>query len=219
MKNWILLLLLLAAACAQKRQSPTDAVATRLCNCFSSKTVGSVDDRLTPCFQRVISEKQKELQSAGNQEFFQGQLEAFGLDLMVALTRDCDSYFKEVNSLYDNSYPLDSSVYNRREIIRLTEKIESESNEDSVKSMLHKRVYKLMQSRQYTEALQDIQRIEFIDSSDYRAHLAKAFLFNQTGMYDDAIAEIQKAVDLSGNPNMILYAEIVKGKGRRERSR
>jgi tetratricopeptide (TPR) repeat protein len=215
MRNWIYLLLLTVAACSPKRQSPTDVAATRLCNCFSTKTVGNIDDRLTPCFQRVVTEKQKELQSAGNQEFFQGQLEAFGLELMIALTRDCDSYFKEVSSLYDNSYPLDSSEYNKQEIIRLANKIAGESNRDSVKAALHKKVYKLMQLRQYKDALKDIQRIESIDSSDYRAHLAKAFLFNQTGMYDDAVGEIQKAVDLSGNPNMILYAEIAKGKGRR----
>jgi len=31
-------------------------------------------------------------------------------------------------------------------------------------------------------------------------------------MYDDAIAEIEMAAALSHNPNMILYAEIIKRK-------
>ncbi|HWA35876.1 MAG TPA: hypothetical protein VG737_17155 [Cyclobacteriaceae bacterium] len=212
MKNWIFFTFLFLVACSPKRQSPTDVAANRLCNCFSSKTVGSVDDRLTPCFQRVVTEKQKELESTAGQEFFKGQLEKFALDVMVELTRDCDAYFREVNAMYDNSYPMDSSAFNRREIERLSKKIDAEPNQDSVKGALHKRIYRLMQMREYTDALQDIQRIEAMDSTDYRAHLAKAFLFNQTGMYDDAVLEIEKATHLSGNPNMILYAEIAKRK-------
>ncbi len=212
MRNGIYVLMLALVACAPKKQSPTDAVATRLCNCFSSKTVGSVEDRLTPCFQRVMTEKQKELEAVGNPEFSKGQLEKFGLDLMVGITKECDAYFKDVSSLYDNSYPFDSSALNKQEIQRLTIKIENETSRDSVKAFLHDKVYKLMQRRQYTDALKDIQRIESLDSADFRAHLAKAFLFNQTGMYDDAVAEIEKAIALSGNPNMILYAEIAKGK-------
>src|SRR3954469_15088986 len=98
MKNCIYALLVILAACGQKRLSPTDAAATRLCNCFTSKTVGSVEDRLTPCFQRIVSEKQKELALvSADREFFQSQLASFSLDLMVSLTRSCNGYFMEIS--------------------------------------------------------------------------------------------------------------------------
>ncbi len=216
MRNCFYALLLLLAACGPKRQSPTEAAATRLCNCYSSKTVGTVEDRLTPCFQRVITEKQKELESAtSDQAFFHGQLEAYGLELMVGLTRSCDTYFDEVSALYDAGYPLDTSAFNRNEIERLSKKIEGESNRDSVKAALHKKVKRLLQLREYKQALDDIQRIELLDSADYQALLARAFVFSQAGMFEDAVKEIEKAVAISGNPNMILYAEIARGKSRR----
>jgi hypothetical protein len=214
MKNWTYVLLLVLTACGQKRQSPTDAAATRVCDCFRHKTVGTVEDKLTPCYQRALAEKQKELLGStfSNTDSIQGKLAAFGLDLMIGLTRNCNAYFSEIDKLYDNSYPLDSSVENKEAIRQLTNKIEVEANKDSIKELLNARFHKLIQSRRYTLALNDIRRIEAIDSSDHRVHMAKAFLFAQTGMYDDAIAEVEKSIAFSGNPNMILYAEIIRRK-------
>ena len=85
---------------------------------------------------------------------------------------------------------------------------------DSVKSLLHKKVYKLIKARELDLALQSIDSIKSLDNTDYGANLASAYIFNQKGFHDKAVVEIDRAIELSGNQNFKLYAEIARQKKR-----
>lgn len=213
MRTWTLLIILILAACGQKGDISKEETSKGLCDCFNSKTTGSIDNRLTSCLQEIIDERQNNLSvTTDNLDTIKKELNKFNLDLMILMTRTCDSYFSEINKIYDNGYPLDSSAVNNQEIDLLTKRIESATNQDSIKSLLHKKVYKLIQARQYTLALENLANIKTLDKDDYGANLASAYIFNQLDMYDKAIAEIEKAISLSDNLNLVLYSEIAKRK-------
>ncbi len=142
----------------------------------------------------------------------ENKVNKFSLDIYIELTRSCDKYFTEINTIYDNGYPLDSSANNKEEIILLTKQIVSETNQDSIKSMLHKKVYRLIQSRQFELALETIDVVKSLDKGDYGSNLARAYIFNQTEKHDNATDEIEEAIKLSGNQNLILYSEVTKRK-------
>ena len=215
MKNWTLTLLVLVfGACGQKSELSVDNASRQFCDCFSAKTTGSVDDKLSPCLQEIVDKKNKEWQESGlvNQDTLTNRTTKFSLAIMIDMVRTCDNYFVAVNDLYDKGYPVDTTELNRNAIGELSTKIKEEPNMDSVKSLLHKKVYRLIQAREFDLALQSIDSINSLDNTDYGANLASAYIFNQQGLYDEALVEIDKAVELSGNGNLELYAEIAKRK-------
>jgi hypothetical protein len=69
-----------------------------------------------------------------------------------------------------------------------------------------------MQARKFDLALQSIDSIKSLDNHDTGANLARAYIFNQQGLHDKAIAEIDQAIQSSGDENYQLYAEVAKKK-------
>jgi Tfp pilus assembly protein PilF len=67
-------------------------------------------------------------------------------------------------------------------------------------------------ARKFDLALQSIDSIKSLDSTDYGANLARAYIFNQKGLHDKALIEIEKAIKVSGNKSLELYAEIARQK-------
>jgi tetratricopeptide (TPR) repeat protein len=215
MKNWTsILIVLLLGACGQKPELSIEDASQEFCDCFNSQGTGTVDERLSPCLQKIVDKKNKELNDFGivNPDSVKLKISEFSLDVMLNMTRTCDNYFVAINDLYDKGYPLDTTALNTKAIDELTNRIKTETNKDSVKSLLHKRVHKLIQARQFDLALEDIDSIRTIDNRDYGANLASAYIFNQTGLHDKAIAEIDKAIEISGNEGLQLYLEIAKRK-------
>jgi hypothetical protein len=215
MKNWTsILLILVLGACGQKSELSVAAASRQFCDCFSAKTTGSVDDKLSPCLREIADKKNNELQDSGltDQDSLKNRISQFSLELMLNLTSTCDNYFVAMNDLYDKGYPIDTTELNRNAIRELSVKIKAEANKDSVRSLLHKKVQRLIRAREFDLALQSIDSIKSLDNTDYGANLASAYIFNQTGLYDRAVIEIEKAIEVSGNENLKLYAEIAKQK-------
>jgi hypothetical protein len=215
MKNWTsILIVLLLGACGQKPELSIEDASQEFCDCFNSQGTGTVDERLSPCLQKIVDKKNKELNDSGivNPDSVKLKISKFSLDVMLDMTPTCDNYFVAINDLYDKGYPLDTTALNTKAINELTNRIKTETNKDSVKSLLHKKVHKLIQARQFDLALEDIDLIRTIDNRDYGANLASAYIFNQTGLHDKAIAEIDKAIEISGNEELKLYLEVAKRK-------
>lgn len=61
-------------------------------------------------------------------------------------------------------------------------------------------------------ALRSIDSIKSLDNKDYGANLASAHILNQRGLYGEAAIEIKGALELSGNENIELYAELTRRK-------
>lgn len=136
----------------------------------------------------------------------------FSLDMMLDMTRTCDTYFIAINDLYDKMYSADSTESNRDAIRELSARIKTEGNVDSIRSLLHEKASRLIKARKLDMALQSIDSIKSLDKTDYGANLANAYIFNQMGLHEKAVAEIERAIGLSGNENLKLYVEIVKRK-------
>jgi len=215
MKNWTcILVVIIFGACGQKSELSIEDASKQFCNCFNSHPTGTVDDRLSPCLQVIADKKNNEWNDSGliDPDSIKNKFSKFSLDVTLDMAQTCDSYFMALNNQYDNMYPLDSSDINSDVISSLTIKIHSETNRDSVKSLLHKKVSKLIRARKFELALQSIDSIKSLDNVDYGANLASAFIFNQMGSYDKALQEIDKAIEVSGNEILKLYGEITKGK-------
>jgi tetratricopeptide (TPR) repeat protein len=216
MKNLTrILLMLILGACGQKSELSVENASRQVCDCFNAKTTGSFDDRLSPCMQETADKKNNEWQDAGitDQDSLKNRISKFGLEVMLKMTSTCGNYFIAMNDLYDKGYPIDTTELNRNAIRELSIRIKT-ANVDSVKSLLHKKVYKLIQATEFDLALQSIDSIKSMDNTDYDANLASAYIFNQTGLHDQAVIEIQKAIEVSGNENLELYAEVARQKKR-----
>lgn len=217
MRNWTsILTILILGACGQKSELSVENASQEFCNCFNSQTAGTVDERLSPCLQEIADKKNKEWNDSGltDPDSIKIKFSKFSLDAMLDMTRTCDNYFIAINDLYDMGYPVDTSELNRNVIRELSTRIKTEVNMDSVKSLLHQKVNKLIQAREFGLALQSIDSIKALDNTDYAANLASAYIFNQKGLHDKAVIEIERAVELSKNQNLGLYAEIARQKKR-----
>jgi hypothetical protein len=217
MRNWTsILLIVIFGACGQKSELSVENASREFCNCCDSQTTGTVDERLSPCLQKIADKKNKELNDSGitNPDSIKFKFSKFSLDMMLYMTGTCDNYFIAISDLYDTGYPLDTTEINRNAIKELSSRVKIEVNKDSVKSLLNKKVYRLIQAREFDLALQSIDSIKSLDNKDYGANLASAYIFNQTGLHDEAVVEIDKAIELSGNENLKLYAEIARQKKR-----
>jgi hypothetical protein len=217
MKNWTSILLILVLwACGHKSELSVADASLQFCTCFNAKTSGSVDDKLGPCLQEIGDKKRNEWQDSGlaNPDSLKIRISKFGLEVMLHMTRTCDNYFVAMNDLYDKGYRIDTTELNRNAIRELSVRIRTEANMDSVKSLLHQKVYKLIQAREFELALQGIDSIKWLDNTDYGANLASAYIFNQTGLHDQAVIEIEKAIKVSGNESLKLYAEVARQKKR-----
>jgi len=215
MKNWTsILLILILGACGQKSELSIDVASREFCDCFNSQAAGTVDERLSLCLQGVADKKNKEWNDIGitDPDSIKVKLSEFNLDLMLEMTRTCDNYFIAINDLYDQGYLLDTTELNRNAIKELSARIKTEGNIDTVKSLLHKKVFRLIQARDFDFALQSIDSIKSLDNTDYGANLASAYIYNQKGLHDKAVVEIEQAIKLSGNENFKLYAEVAKMK-------
>jgi hypothetical protein len=122
------------------------------------------------------------------------------------------NFFIAISDLYDREYFADTTESNRSAIRELSARLKTEVNRDSVKSLLHKKVSKLIQAREFDMALQSIDSIKSMDSTDYGTNLASAYIWNQQGLHDKAVIEIDRAFELSGDQYLKLYAEIAKRK-------
>jgi hypothetical protein len=211
-----ILLILILGACGQKSELSVENASRQVCDCFNAKTTGSFDDRLSPCMQETADKKNNEWQESGitDQDSLKNRISKFSLEVMLNMTSTCDNYFAAMNDLYDKGYPTDTTELNRNAIRELSVRIKTEANMDSVKSLLHKKVYKLIQATEFDLALQSIDSIKSLDNTDYGANLASAYIFNQTGLHDQAVIEIQKAIEVSGNENLKLYAAVARQKKR-----
>jgi hypothetical protein len=212
--NWTCALSIFVFVACGKKSYDSKVLSSEMCDCFNANIRGTVDERLTPCLQKIIDREQNEFNKSAdnNVDSIKRRVSVFTLDILIELTRSCDKYFTEINMIYDNGYPLDSSATNKEGINVLTKRITSETNQDSIKSLLHKEVYKLIQARQYGLALDNISEIKSLDKDDYGSNLARAYIFNQTNKHDKAIVELEEAIKLSGKLELILYAEVTKRK-------
>ena len=217
MKNWTwILIVLVLGACGQKTELSIEDASKEFCDCFSSKATGTVDEKLSPCLQKITDRKNSEWNDSGitDPDSIKARMSKFSLDMMVDMTSTCDNYFVAINDLYDKGYSLDTTELNRSTIKEFSTRIKTETDKDSIKSLLHKKAYRLIQARKFDLALQSIDSIKSLDNNDYGANLASAYIFNQTGLYDQAVIEIEKAIEVSGNESFKLYAEIAKQKKR-----
>jgi hypothetical protein len=217
MRNWTsILLVLILGACGQKSELSVENASREFCNCFNSQITGTIDERLSPCLQQIADRKNNEWNDSGliDPDSIKSNFSKFSLDVMIEMTRTCDNYFIAINDLYDKGYLEDTTELNRNAISKLSARIKTEINMDSVKSMLHKKVYRLIQAREFDLALQSIDSIKSLDSTDYAANLASAYILNQKGFHDKAVVEIERAIKLSENENLKLYAEVARQKKR-----
>jgi tetratricopeptide (TPR) repeat protein len=220
MKNWTsILIVLLLGACGQKAELSMEDASREFCDCFSSKATGTVDEKLSPCLQKIADRKNSEWNDSGitDPDSIKVRMSKFSLDMMVYMTRTCDNYFVAINDLYDKGYSLDTTELNRRAIKELSTRIKTEANKDSIISLLNRKVDRLIHAREFDLALQSIDSIKFLDNTDYGANLASAYIFNQTGLHDQAVAEIEKAIKISGNESLKLYTEVARQKKRTSR--
>jgi hypothetical protein len=215
MKNWTgILLIFVLGACEPKSELSVENASRQFCDCFNAQTTGTIDDRLSPCLQQIADKKNDELNNSGvtNADSVKDNVSKFSLEVMLNMTRTCASYFTEINDLYDKMYSADTTEVNRNTIRELSARIMTEVNGDSIKSLLHKKVSRLIKAREFDMALQSIDSIKSLDNTDYGANLASAYIFNQKGLHDKAVIEINRAIMLSGDENLKLYVEITKMK-------
>jgi tetratricopeptide (TPR) repeat protein len=171
---------------------------------------------MSPCLQEIADKKNNEWNDSGltDPDSIKNRFSKFSLELMLDMIRTCDNYFIAINDLYDKGYLEDTTDLNRSTIIELSTIIKNETNKDSIKSLLHKKVYRLIQAREFDMALQSIDSIKSLDNTDYGANLASAYVLNQKGLHDKAVIEIERAIELSGNESLELYAELARQKKR-----
>lgn len=207
------LLLMALIGCKQKSEYSANTIANEFCVCFNAgKNEANIDARLTPCVDKYINNKQDDILEHKKYppDALGKALTEFSLDLFTELVHSCDSYYYEMSSLYDRSYPEDTSHVNEKAIRLLTEKLKTETSSDSVKLLLHKRAANLIKARNFNEALDDISKIKTLDAKDEGAYLATAYIFNQTGVPNKALAEFEKLMVISKNSSYYIFSEITR---------
>lgn len=211
-----ILVILVLAACGQRSELSVADASRQFCDCYNAKTTGSVDDKSSPCLDEISDEKINEWQDSGlnDQDSLENRITRFSLEVLLDMISTCDNYFVAINDLYDKGYPIDTTQLNRNAIRELSINIKTEANMDSVMLLLHKMVHKLIQAREFDLALQNLDSIKSMDNNDYGANLATAYIYNQTGLHDQAVIEIERAIEVSGNESLKLYAEIARQKKR-----
>jgi tetratricopeptide (TPR) repeat protein len=166
--------------------------------------------------QEIGDKKNNEWNNEGltDPDSIRNRLSEFSLAVMLDMMGTCANYFVAINELYDNGYPIDTTQVNRHAVSELSIRIKTETNKDSLKSLLHRKSNKLIRSRDLDLALQALDSIKSLDGNDYNSSLASAYIFNKRGLHDKAIDEINRAIELSGNQYLKLYAEIARQKKR-----
>jgi tetratricopeptide (TPR) repeat protein len=207
------LLLVTLISCEKKGEYSVKSISKEFCNCFNTNQAEkNIDARLKPCVDKYINHKHNDILEHKDYglEFLNKAISEFSLDLFIELIHSCDLYYYEMSALYNNTYLADTTDSNKKNIALLTARLQTATNKDSIKSLLHKRTARLIKSRNFNAALEDISKIKTLDINDEDALLASAYIFNQLGMEEKALTEIEKGIAISQNNGYYIFREITK---------
>ncbi len=161
---------------------------------------------------KYVNARVDEIKSHYETESVEEAIGEYTTEVMLEMVRNCEKFAQETSIMYDNFYPLDTSSENRVDIANLSKRIDKATEQDTLKSLLHLRLAKLISQRDLESALTDIELIQEIDSDDVGAYLAASQIYNLQGNHKQALVQIEKAIALTGRKEYELFAEIIKRK-------
>ena len=210
MKNILIFLttVLIIVSCRQTTKTNEKEVADQLCNCFHENTGVSIDTRLSPCIDKIISSNQQLIKEKYNNVPGDSAIKIFSSKVMLSMVENCDEFYVEINDMYYNMYQADTSENIKKEIIRLSLAQADKVNSDSIVYDLHKLTRLQLQARDFQNAISTSKKILEIKPNEAGAYLALGYAYNGLREYDEAIKYLDKAILINNNKDYLILKAI-----------
>lgn len=211
----ILILISVFVSCDNKHKFKPETLSGQACQCFEKQNSGTIDERLKPCLSTPINEDFDEIHKL----YYENQradsaITKYMMDVTIIMIRDCNKFYNELDSMYSNFYAQVDKATVNGQLTTIQDSISNDLVIDSIKiKLLHKRISLLTKARDFNEALNDIQILGTKYGLESQTHFVKAYIFRTQKKYNEAIVELDKAIE-SGDENYIIFKELIKRKKR-----
>lgn len=211
----ILILISVFASCDSKRKFEPETLAGQACECFEKQNTGTIDERLKLCLSTPINENFVEI----HKHYYENKpadsaISNYMMDVTIIMIQECNKFYNELDSMYSNFYAQVDKASVSGQLSTIQDSISNDLVIDSIKiKLLHKRISLLTKARDFNEALNDIQILGTKYGIESQTHFAKAYIFRAQKKYDEAIVELDKAIE-SGDKGYIIFKELIRRKKR-----
>ena len=201
-------------ACRREEELKPETLAAQACECLEQQSKGTIDERLEPCFSKPINEKIDQIHKQYyTSEPLDRAIQNYMLDVTVMLIRNCDKFSSEMDLMYTNFYPEISPEEFQREMKVIKDSIDNNLITDSTEiKLIHKRITLNSRSRNFKDAIKEIEILENNFNLKSETHFARAYILRANGDYDGAISEIKKAMNLGENRDYAIFIELLEKK-------
>jgi hypothetical protein len=209
----ILILVLVFLSCDNQRKLEPDSLAEQACECFGQQGSGTIDQRLNPCLSKPINENIEEIHKYYHKdEPLENAVQSYSMDVLILMIGRCDKLYDEFDLMYTNFYKEIERETIREQLASISDSLSDDIVSDSLKiKLLHTRISLLTQARDFDEAILDIHTLRTKYHRESETHLVTAYILRAQGKYDEAIVELDKAID-SGDKGYVVFKELVKRK-------
>ena len=207
------LLLTITQSCKEQKFDIEHA-SSNICTCYNAIEIGSLDLKVGECLEKYEAEHRKDIQKFFTQDSGRNAIYHFSLTTIEHMLKSCDGFFHEAEALYINLYPVDSSQENFQRIDHLAFQINTMDNVDSLVQIVEERIERNLRARNFHEALAGIERMHVLNPEDFGTYLAAAYAQYSMGEFKLAWLSVEKALELSQNPDLELFKVLIEHRHR-----
>jgi tetratricopeptide (TPR) repeat protein len=200
----------LASSCIHSSTLKETEIAEKFCKCYIESSGEDIDTRLTPCLEKFIIANESYIDKKYVTLKHDSAVLEFARNVMLIMVENCDSFYHEVERMYINMYPLDTSQTTLKELTQLRASLAEQANPDSSFQILHRLIGINIKTEHFKEAIWSGQEIIKMGKADAGVMLAMAYTYVRLNDYDNALKYIDKAIFISKNKDYKLFKSIIK---------
>lgn len=206
--------------CSPSKKLDAETMATNACNCFSELTEEGIDERLDACLsQPVYVNATRIYDNSGSGEAMDTVITNYMTEVIILMVHNCDRFFFEADSMYTQMYPEVDYASVEQSVLALNDSLAMDSLDESVTvSLLHRKAAMLTRARRFDSALIVLDMLANEYGRETETYLLSAYLYRSKGLYDLALGEIEKAVQM-GNNGHALFGELIKRRKMEEQAK
>ncbi|MDO7853020.1 hypothetical protein Q4S41_15550 [Hymenobacter sp. CA1UV-4] len=216
----------------ENKEKSIAEMSQEACDCFS-KQKGDIDARMAPCIKSTTFSQKVELpegysiqDSVAAVENMKSKVDSMNSRkaadmsaMMQTMVVSCDAFGSEFETLYEKTYPVDSSVANLNSIKTLESRFQTASIPDTAKkAVLNELIAKNIGARRLAEGLRRCQQMKKLFKDESGAYYASAFIYSLQGKYPLAINELAQESSSERNSDLNkMFIALMKRKAQRNK--